>query len=301
MKNRKWSGVEGEEEKGVGAGVGELFHEEKRRHTNVTVVTMPPNIFQLHHFGHWPPVRILNQRDVNESSPLIHYLHFVRHPIELIMSGYSYHQMTSEAWVHSSAFELCEKKRLDKDILALVKMGVVLAATQKNFSAIRKEACKRKVLPYQESLNGSWTYQTLLRSASVHDGLWMEAYRSLDVLIQMIVTLATEPANVWRHKTVSLATQSNADFERYTESLLDFLHLRGESRVTCASEIIRLVGRPSESHVTGKGKDESSEEKREEREREKRRGAADLLWDETIGGVLREMVEYTERKIGERR
>ncbi len=202
----------------------------------------------------------------------------------MILSGYAYHQYTAEKWVHRPSFELCKEKELTTHEKELVSLGIFTHQMMARFEVERKGLCMRMVRPYKQALGSNCSYQNLLKAAKEEDGVWMEGYRAMKVLFQMLVTMATERHNTWRHYTQSMTQHSHDFIKKYTDSLLDFLAIHGKRRQKCTDRILKAIEKPSHSHVT---RGSLSAQRRRELE-------IRLYEDHLLGPLLRSMMNHSE-------
>ena len=128
-------------------------------------------------------------------SPLLRVAHWVRDPTEIIMSGFFYHKVTDELWVHANGtlaqkwFDACEA-------------GEDGAAQTACSAAINLEASVR-----------SGSYQELLNALSDEEGVLVEAWRAGEELAEMNATMHVLGSFPKQSITVDLG-EAEAECER---------------------------------------------------------------------------------------
>ena len=128
-------------------------------------------------------------------SPLLRVAHWVRDPTEIIMSGFFYHKVTDELWVHANGtlaqkwFDACEA-------------GEDGAAQTACSAAINLEASVR-----------SGSYQELLNALSDEEGVLVEAWRAGEELSEMNATMHVLGSFPKQSITVDLG-EAEAECER---------------------------------------------------------------------------------------
>lgn len=104
-------------------------------------------------------------------SPLLRVAHWVRDPTEVIMSGFFYHKVTDELWVHANG-------TLAKKWFDACEAGDDGAAQTACSAAINLEGSVR-----------SGSYQELLNALSDEEGVLVEAWRAGEELAEMNATM----------------------------------------------------------------------------------------------------------------
>jgi hypothetical protein len=184
----------------VSKGVG--FHE------NGFTLNVPPYLFRLEDFEKWPALRyqdqLLTPEKAKQLNVPVHYLHFVRNPLDMIISGYFYHLMAHEVWLHRDRTPTMLCLRLGLTTNAIAAVNHFDRPFLKDFTQNVANKCFRLMAKYEDILGQRTTYQRILHVASFNDGLFFELVRSLPTLFRMYTNLYTEPEGTFRYFTDSL-------------------------------------------------------------------------------------------------
>jgi len=128
-------------------------------------------------------------------SPLLRVAHWVRDPTEIIMSGFFYHRVTDELWVHANG-------TLAQKWFGACEAGEDGAAQTACSAAINLEASVR-----------SGSYQELLNALSDEEGVLVEAWRAGEELAEMNATMHVLGSFPKQSITVDLG-EAEAECER---------------------------------------------------------------------------------------
>jgi hypothetical protein len=110
--------------------------------------------------------------DLSDKLPAdMRLVHFVREPLSMIVSGYTYHaqQPPPETWLNETGFDPCAYDRW-----TMAKFFATLGLTEEHLEAVH-ELCIKHRGPFA----GGQTYSELLNTLDDHDGILVEAARSL--------------------------------------------------------------------------------------------------------------------------
>ena len=216
------------------------------------------------------------------SPPHVYYAHFVRSPLPLILSGYFYHQNTSEKWANHPNTTLCNRvKPLLSPTLLSVSSALSLSPLSLNRTLTEaKRECERLVGRY----GSQRSYRHLLTAATQREGIWLEAYRSLSTIFLMIHNAINAPPLTFTHFTSSLRVNSSSSpsspsfsLSPLVSSLLSFLQVPDRYLHRCHYHVMSAAKYSRPSHFT----------QSRERERERESIEKVLLRDAVLGDVIK--------------
>ncbi len=268
-------------------------------------VTAPPHLITLQHFPYWPDV-VMREREGGSVSTAssrappapVYYLHYVRRPLDIIFSGFFYHLRATESWLQRPSFPFCRNFSTHKRVIK--ELGHIDLTVLSSSLSLSQPECLRRFRAHAPSIPPhAITYQNFLRAtvsphdislspwslptqASLSEGLWMEAYRSLSTLLEMYVNLYTQKPNTLTHYTES-AHRKGWELA-YVEKVLIFLDIPSIMEDSCRDRLhhaLRSKG-PAHTHVTNYSFIS----------REMRRHYEDqLMRDPFLGALLRKLEE----------
>jgi hypothetical protein len=178
------------------------------------------------------------------SQPL--FLHFVRPPLDLIVSAYLYHSQTEEKWTRIPSFILCQPIQSTL-LVRLRRTGKVSLELLDNLTETAHKKCVELSQPYHVR---SQSYQEFLLGAPDTVAIWIEAYRALKPLLQMYLNTLHAPPNTISHSLRSFGEAGRREEEAFVDEVLRRIDLTDQERAHCHDVIHFRMNRVKEKHLT---------------------------------------------------
>mmetsp|Transcript_57397 Transcript_57397/g.136429 ORF Transcript_57397/g.136429 Transcript_57397/m.136429 type:complete len:431 (+) Transcript_57397:103-1395(+) len=170
----------------------------------------------------WPVI------DVVRVLPNYRLVHFIRDPVNLIMSAFRYHQSGIENWSFTKNLLQAARKELAFDSL------LALQQLRKDFHLTSKQ--KLALSHFRKAARHGMSLVDFYRSAPEHQGVTVEAFRSWPMLVLLMhnYELTRQDPNSLQMRMES----QQKDFEASMRCMFSFL---GESRQINLQEALAIV------------------------------------------------------------
>jgi hypothetical protein len=146
-------------------------------------ISYPPDIHTITAPFSWPQwvnVTTNNQKARRDNVGLLvltNYLHLVRDPLELVISGYLYHRIASEHWLQDS-YQLHHAHFCpNPSVLGFERLQFEYAQFQSGLELAQAHCIA--LLRWNFDSDVPISYQAILNAVNQSTGVWLEAYRAL--------------------------------------------------------------------------------------------------------------------------
>mmetsp|Transcript_45105 Transcript_45105/g.107241 ORF Transcript_45105/g.107241 Transcript_45105/m.107241 type:complete len:463 (-) Transcript_45105:61-1449(-) len=172
----------------------------------------------------WPAM------DVVHALPNYRLVHFIRDPVNLIISAFRYHQKGSEAWTFTR--KLVEAAKENKDMT--VESFRLLRHLQSQYGITRKQ--KIALGHFRQAAARGMTLVDFYQTAPDEEGVVVEAFRSWPMLVLVMQNYETT-----RRDENSLQMRMESEMADFSKSMRCMFKFLSESRHIDIKEAMRVV------------------------------------------------------------